>query len=190
MAPRKKDPTAKLQGVFGSDVQPAMIELAEGVSVQLGDAVRRALEKSGLSADAWNDLPADQREEAIAVEIETMKSEAASASTDKNTRSEESGDVAGSVSAEPVKPQDPNQPTPDMSSDAETVGSRPDVEASSSGTVAAPGEPMPASEESFSFTLLKPARINGRKRMPGTVVSIDRDQLQALDAQRVINIEE
>jgi hypothetical protein len=178
MAPRKKDNNTKLQGVFGSDVQPAMIELAEGVSVQLGDVVRRALEKSGLSADAWNDLSADQREAAIAVEIETMKTEAASASGEKNTPSEESGVAAGTAPAELVKPQEAGMPTPDTSSDADKAGANPEVEASASGT------------DTISFTVLQTVRIDGIKFKPGRIAPVPYDQLQALDAKGVIDMRE
>jgi hypothetical protein len=178
MAPKKKDNAAKLQGVFGSDVQPAMIELAEGVSVQLGDVVRRALQKSGLSADAWNDLPGDQREVAIAIEIDTMKTEAASASVEKNTRSEESGDAAGAVLAEPVKPQDTGMLTPDMSSDADKAGANPEVEASASGT------------DAIDFTILQTVRIDGIKFKPGRIAPVPYDQLQSLDAKGVIDMRE
>lgn len=55
--------------------------------------------------------------------------------------------------------------------------------ASSGGPASIDDEPV------FSFTVLKPARINGRKRMPGDVVTVERDQLQLLDAQGAIDIE-
>jgi hypothetical protein len=56
--------------------------------------------------------------------------------------------------------------------------------------LASSGEPASADEEPvFSFTVLKPARIHGRKRMPGDVVNVERGQLQILDAQGVIDIE-
>lgn len=178
MAPKKKDNAATPQGVFGSDVQPALIELAEGVSVQLGDVVRRALEKSGLSADAWNDLPGDQREAAIAIEIDIMKTEAAAASGLTNTRSEGSGDAAGTASAEPVKPQEAGMPTPDLSSDADRAGASPEVEASASGA------------DTISFTVLQTVRIDGIKFKPGRMAPVPYDQLQALDAKGIIDMRE
>ena len=59
------DPSQK-EALFGSSVQPSSWKLDDGSTVQLGDVVRQAFEKSGLTEAAWNALPQDDREEKIA----------------------------------------------------------------------------------------------------------------------------
>lgn len=54
----------------GSNVLPANIELAEGVSVlQLGEVVRRTHEASGLSVADWNALDQGDREARLAATV-------------------------------------------------------------------------------------------------------------------------
>lgn len=59
------DPKQK-ESLYGSSVQPASWKLDDGSIVQLGDIVRQAFEKSGLSEAEWNALPQDDREAKIA----------------------------------------------------------------------------------------------------------------------------
>jgi len=53
----------------GSNVLPANIELAEGVSVQLGEVVRRTHEASALSVADWNALGDGDREARLAATV-------------------------------------------------------------------------------------------------------------------------
>jgi hypothetical protein len=147
----------------------------------LADLLDRAGDEEILQvADRDGDGTADPDviASAIAIEIDTMKTEAASASVEKNTRSEESGDAAGAVLAEPVKPQDTGMLTPDMSSDADKAGANPEVEASASGT------------DAIDFTILQTVRIDGIKFKPGRIAPVPYDQLQSLDAKGVIDMRE
>lgn len=63
-------PSAPAQeSLLGSNVLPATIELAEGVSVQLGEVVRRTHEASGLSVADWNALEDADREARLAATV-------------------------------------------------------------------------------------------------------------------------
>ncbi|HEL3748629.1 TPA: hypothetical protein UMV35_000888 [Stenotrophomonas maltophilia] len=63
-------PSAPAQeSLLGSNVLPANIELAEGVTVQLGEVVRRTHEASGLSVADWNALGKDDREARLAATV-------------------------------------------------------------------------------------------------------------------------
>lgn len=60
----------------GSSVLPAVITLAEGKEVQLGEVVAKACERAGLTAEEWNAQEAERIEELLAQEVELMKAEA------------------------------------------------------------------------------------------------------------------
>ncbi|HID7838863.1 hypothetical protein [Stenotrophomonas maltophilia] len=60
--------------LVGSNVLPANIELVEGVSVQLGEVVRKAFEHSGLSIADWNALDGDDREAELAAMVRELQS--------------------------------------------------------------------------------------------------------------------
>ncbi|HHA2945756.1 hypothetical protein [Stenotrophomonas maltophilia] len=64
------------ESLVGSNVLPANIELAEGVSVQLGEVVRQAFEHSGLSIADWNALDGDDREADLAAMVRELQSRA------------------------------------------------------------------------------------------------------------------
>lgn len=70
---RRKSSAAET--LLGSSVLPAMVELAAGVTIQLGLVVARAHKDSGLSVDAWNALPEADREAKLAQAVDTMKTE-------------------------------------------------------------------------------------------------------------------
>lgn len=55
--------------LVGSNVLSANIELAEGVTVQLGEVVRRTHEASGLSVADWNALNDGDREARLAATV-------------------------------------------------------------------------------------------------------------------------
>jgi hypothetical protein len=63
--------------LYGSSVLPAMIAIAEGKEVQLGEVVAAAHTRSGLTAAKWNKLAEGKREALLTAEIELMKAEAA-----------------------------------------------------------------------------------------------------------------
>lgn len=67
---------SKKTALLGSDILPALILLIAGVEVQLGEVVARAHSDSGLSAEEWNELPNDDREERLAQAVEAMRAEA------------------------------------------------------------------------------------------------------------------
>ena len=62
--------------LVGSNVLPANIELAEGVTVQLGEVVRRTHEASGLSVADWNALDDGDREARLAATVLELQAEA------------------------------------------------------------------------------------------------------------------
>jgi hypothetical protein len=57
----------------GSNTLPALIEVAEGKSLQLGAVVVVAHQASGLTVDAWNALPEAERDEHLNKTIENIK---------------------------------------------------------------------------------------------------------------------
>lgn len=71
-----KASAAAQESLVGSNVLPANIELAEGVSVQLGEVVRQAFEHSGLSIADWNALDGDDREAELAAMVRELQSRA------------------------------------------------------------------------------------------------------------------
>lgn len=64
--------------LLGSNVLPAMIEIAPGNEAQLGAVVSRAHKESGLSVADWNALPNEDRETRLAATVDAMRAEAAS----------------------------------------------------------------------------------------------------------------
>lgn len=62
--------------LLGSNVQPSIIEISDGKTIQLGDAVSAAHKNSGLSVADWNSQPEDIREAAILAAIEQIKVDA------------------------------------------------------------------------------------------------------------------
>ncbi len=59
----------KDQILYGSDTLPATFQI-DGETVALGTIVAAAFEKSGLSEDAWNALPADERDAKLHAELD------------------------------------------------------------------------------------------------------------------------
>jgi hypothetical protein len=60
--------------LFGSSVIPSMVWIGES-NVQLGDIVRRAKAKSGLTTEGWNDLDQIEREMLLVRMIYQMRDE-------------------------------------------------------------------------------------------------------------------
>lgn len=109
-APAKDiDPNVKLQGLLGSDILPAHIQIGEEL-VQLGTVVAKAQEASGLSVDDWNDLAPQIREKLLADYVETLRTPVGAGSGDAGSAPQTSqADPNGQPEAakEPVK-ADPN----------------------------------------------------------------------------------
>ncbi|WP_313642145.1 hypothetical protein [Stenotrophomonas sp.] len=91
--------------LVGSSVLPSNIELAEGVTVQLGEVVRRTHEASGLSVADWNALDDGDREARLAAtvlelqaaaeaEAEAKKGEPAAAEAEKAKATSTDGSIA------------------------------------------------------------------------------------------------
>ncbi|WP_119776342.1 hypothetical protein [Oleomonas cavernae] len=70
------------KALVGSSVQPSHIDIG-GAQVQLGTVVVRAHRDSGLTVDAWNGLPDDDRESRLDAAIVAMRAEAASKGSQK-----------------------------------------------------------------------------------------------------------
>jgi len=68
--------TAPAATLLGSNVLPAVIELVDGVSVPLGDVVRRAHETSGLTIADWNALGDGDREERLSATVLELQADA------------------------------------------------------------------------------------------------------------------
>lgn len=108
-------PSAPAQeSLLGSNVLPANIELAEGVSVQLGEVVRQAFEHTGLSVADWNALEEGDREAELAAMVrelqsraeadaEAKKGEAAAAEAEKANATSTVGSTAQNPPAEDKK---------------------------------------------------------------------------------------
>ena len=62
--------------LHGSNTLAAVIALAAGIEVQLGAVVARSHKESGLSAEDWNKLEEDKRDELLEATITAMKAEA------------------------------------------------------------------------------------------------------------------
>lgn len=79
----------------GSNTLPAQIEIGDGKSVQLGEVVMLAFQKSGLQPEAWNELPEAERDSALSDMIENMTVAAAGVGGDTgNDLSSATGPIA------------------------------------------------------------------------------------------------
>ena len=58
--------------LIGSSIQPSIVMVA-GLEVQLGDVVKAAWQKSGLTVEEWNALDNDPREAFIAAEVDVLE---------------------------------------------------------------------------------------------------------------------
>lgn len=73
MSKKEGKAAAKVLVLLGSGVLPAMVNIAEGKDVQLGDVVAEAHKASGLSVEEWNELPESERDEKLNAAIEAMR---------------------------------------------------------------------------------------------------------------------
>ncbi|WP_311272380.1 MULTISPECIES: hypothetical protein [unclassified Rhizobium] len=113
MSPRKAPKTSKKpvepETLNGSNTLPAIIEIAENQTLQLGDIVMMAHQVSGLSVGAWNELADDKRDEQLKTVIENVKAAVAGGASlddlkEKATAeiTEREGQEIGWVTAEQV----------------------------------------------------------------------------------------
>ncbi len=86
--------------LVGSNVLPSNIELAEGVTVQLGEVVRKAHEASGLSVADWNALDEGDREARLAATVLELQAEA---EADAEAKKGEDAAAAAAAEAEKAK---------------------------------------------------------------------------------------
>lgn len=97
-------PTTKPQAadtLNGSNTLPALIEIAEGKTVQLVQIVMRAHATSGLTVEAWNALPEAERDELLGKTIAEFQADPDSASYPV-IQAGTSGDFAEMIVAEQV----------------------------------------------------------------------------------------
>ena len=60
----------------GSNTLPDHVPLADGVTVSVEDVVSHAHNASGLTAEAWNALDDEQRDQALGLSIQQLRAEA------------------------------------------------------------------------------------------------------------------
>lgn len=72
---KKEAAAASTETLLGSNTQPAMVKVA-GFEVELGQAVKGAFDKSGLTVAEWNALTQDAREGFIAAVIDAQPEQA------------------------------------------------------------------------------------------------------------------
>jgi hypothetical protein len=65
--------------LLGSDWQPSMVTITENFTVQLGEVVRFAFSRAGVTVKQWNKLPCRVREVLLIEAITTMREEASNA---------------------------------------------------------------------------------------------------------------
>lgn len=101
----KSDADASTQQILhGSDTLPALIDIGEGrEQLQLGDVVARAHQESGMSVEAWNALPAIERDEKLIAVIEALRADADqdSKAPDTGHADSQAGEQAGTQDAAP-----------------------------------------------------------------------------------------
>ena len=67
---------ASADTLIGTNILPALIEIAPGKEIPLGDVVAKAHAKSGLSLEAWNALPEADRDALLTAMVDELKAEA------------------------------------------------------------------------------------------------------------------
>lgn len=69
-------PDASADTLIGTNILPALIEIAPGKEVQLGEVVAKAHAKSNLSLEDWNALPEADRDALLTAMVDELKAEA------------------------------------------------------------------------------------------------------------------
>jgi len=60
-------------GLIGSSLLPAVVTIAEGIELPLGDIVRHAFEYSGMTVSEWNEQSEEEREAELNAQIEFLR---------------------------------------------------------------------------------------------------------------------
>lgn len=58
------------EALFGSNILPSTMYRPGGERVQLGDIVREAYRRSGLTISEWNHLPEEKRDEVLQIVVD------------------------------------------------------------------------------------------------------------------------
>ncbi len=113
MSPRKAPKNAKKpvepEALNGSNTLPAVIDIAENQTLQLGDIVVMAHQVSGLSVTDWNELAEEKRDEQLNAVIDNVKAAVAGGASLDDLKekaraeiTEREGEEIGWVTAEQV----------------------------------------------------------------------------------------
>jgi hypothetical protein len=184
MAPRKKSTSditeqAKVidgavlgptDTLVGSNILPSLVDVGGEQAIPLGDVVKAAHALSGLSVEAWNALPDDERETLLASAVEGLKG-AVGAAASNLTANTEGASTAGAPAGEPNGSAEGGaaEPAPLEAGAAPAIVQTPVVAAS---TVTA--------------FLKSPVRFGGKKRLPGRPVEMPAELFVALQAKGLI----
>jgi hypothetical protein len=86
-----------IEVLTGTDQLPGHVELADGITVTLGDIVRRAHINSGLDAEAWNALSQEDRDVAILAARDVLVAEVSDEDSEEESEQEAAGLVECAV---------------------------------------------------------------------------------------------
>lgn len=75
--PKPTAAPAENETLNGSNTLPALVEVSDGKSVQLGEIVAAAHQMSGLSVEAWNALSEGERDDLLNKVVTDLKAQAA-----------------------------------------------------------------------------------------------------------------
>ena len=70
------EPDQSADTLIGTNILPALIEIAPGKEIQLGEVVTKAHAKSNLSLEDWNALPEADRDALLTAMVDELKAEA------------------------------------------------------------------------------------------------------------------
>ena len=106
--PRTKPPTKPTaeETLNGSNTLPALIEIAAGQALQLGEVVAVAHTLSGLTVDAWNALSEAERDERLTTVIADIKAAHASLALPEEIKGKLVDPSSGALLENPKEPQE------------------------------------------------------------------------------------
>ncbi|WP_439604349.1 hypothetical protein [Shinella sp.] len=106
--PRTKAPTkpTATETLNGSNTLPALIEVADGQALQLGEVVAVAHALSGLTVDAWNALSEAERDERLNTVIVNIKAAHAALALPEEIKGKLVDPSSGALLADPKEPQE------------------------------------------------------------------------------------
>jgi len=143
---------------------------AEGLSiVAQDDAVSTASGPAGGNGPAGDDTPESSGAEGGDGNVAVPAGDTAPSAEMTDTTASDGGDAAGQASAEPVKPQAGDEPTPGARSDADNVSANPDAEASASGANATHEEDP---NELRVFDVVSPIRFDNVRYPVGSLIQL------------------